>query len=115
MQRAELERGEELANFLIIPWLEAIIHESRIQRYIVEQTPELFIDTHLVCTLFDGLAEFGRKLVGVGNDLLNVAIFVDELLRGLVPTTRTAGQIVCALLLEWQKVNSLLLAHTVTF
>src|SRR5262249_20599780 len=94
MQRAELERGEELANSFLIPRLEAIIHESRIQRYIVEQTPDLFIDAHLVGTLFDGLAEFWRKLVGVGNDLLNVAVFVDELRRGLVPHTRNAGQIV---------------------
>src|SRR5262249_211844 len=94
MQRAELERSEKLTNFFLIPRLEAIIQESRIQRHIVEQTPDLFIDAHLVGTLFDGLAEFWRKLVGVGNDLFNVAVFVGELRRGLVPYTRNAGQIV---------------------
>src|SRR5262245_60570515 len=94
MQRAELERSEKLANSFLIPRLQAIVQESRIQRHIVEQTPELFIDAHLVGALFDGLAEFWRKLFGVGNDLFNVAVFVDELRRGLVPYTLNAGQIV---------------------
>ena len=65
---------------------------------------KLFIGPHLVRVLFDSVAEFRRKLVGMGDDLLDIAVFIDQLRRGLVAHTGNAGQVVRALALERHEV-----------
>ncbi len=75
VQRAELEGSEEVADLILIPRLEANPRRINIQRHIIKQAPELFIDPHLVRALFDGVAELWGKLVGMSDDLLDVAVF----------------------------------------
>ena len=43
---------------------------------------------------FDRIAEFGCEFIGVGDDLLDVAVFIDELGSSLIADTRNTGQIV---------------------
>ena len=107
VQRTEFEGGEELADLLLIPSFEANRCRVDIQRHIVEQAPELFIDPHLMRALLDGVAEFWRELVRMGDDLLNVAVSTDQLGSGLVADARNAGQIVRSFALERDEVDPL--------
>ena len=94
VETAEFKRGEKFADHFIIPWFEAKIGWIEIQRHVVKQTPELFVNTHLVCMGLDPVAQFWRKLVGMGDDRFNITVFINQLGGGLVADTRNAGKIV---------------------
>ena len=94
VQTTELQRGEKFADLFAIPGFKANTCRIDIEGHIFKQAPKLFVDTHLVCLLFESTAEFGCEFVGMGDDLLDVAVFIDELGRGFVADARNAGQIV---------------------
>src|SRR2546425_1196862 len=62
VQRTEFEGGEELADLLLIPSFEANRCRVDIQRHIVEQAPELFIDPHLMRALRDAVKERAHQV-----------------------------------------------------
>src|SRR6516165_21961 len=76
--------------------------------------PKLLIYPHLVRPLFDGVAEFWRELIGVGDDLLDIAVLIDELGGGFVANPRNTGQVVRSFAFERYEVRPLFRRHAVT-
>src|SRR6516164_8874642 len=84
MKASKFERGEQTANRFVVPGFEPKLCRIQMQLHIIEQATQFLVDSHLFGVLRDRLAQFWRKLAGVSDDLLYVAVLIDQLRRGLV-------------------------------
>src|ERR1051325_3011965 len=102
---SEFESREELPDLCLVPWLEAELANVDVQRDIVEQVAELFVNPHLPGMLFDGIAQFGCELVRMGNDLFDITVLIDQLGCGFIADAANAGKIIGALALQSHEVR----------
>ena len=78
VQAAKLKRVKEGAHRFLVPRFEAEFRRIEIESHVVEQMAQLFIDPNLTRVVLDRFAEFRSQLVGMDDDLLDIAVFIDS-------------------------------------
>ena len=89
-----LEPGEGLAGRLVVPATEHQVVDVDVERDVAHQRDHLGVGADPVGVLGQVLAQLGRKGVQVVVEGVEVAVFVDQLGRRLLPHPGYAGQVV---------------------